>query len=138
MLLFFCVVIPVVVVIIIVVVVVSVVFLSYESTFQIWLKSSQEKLRYRWHWVCGGGWWWWSKVIFVSTPTFELSCGWVEVVTNPNFWVELWLSWGCYNSLHFLLWTFLILVLGLFPPFPDKLDLINLILSTAYDHNWIN
>ena len=28
-------------------------------------------------WVSG----WWFKVIFVSTPTFELSCGWVGVVT---------------------------------------------------------
>ena len=31
----------------------------------------------------GGGWMneWWCKVIFMSTPTFELSCGRVGVVT---------------------------------------------------------
>ena len=31
-----------------------------------------------------GGWWWWCKVIFRSNPTFELSCGWVGVVTIKN------------------------------------------------------
>ena len=32
-------------------------------------------------WVGGGGWWW-IKVIFMSNPTFELSWGWVVVVTK--------------------------------------------------------
>ena len=31
-----------------------------------------EDIEFVW-WVVGG--WWWSKVIFVSNPTFELSCG---------------------------------------------------------------
>ena len=60
---------------------------SHKPSFKVWLKSGQEQLRYWWHWVCGGGgggggWWWWSKVIFMSHPTFELSCGWVGVVTK--------------------------------------------------------
>ena len=55
---------------------------SYKPTFKVWLKSGEEQLRYWWHWVCvvGGGDGW-SKVIFVSHPTFELSWGWVGVVT---------------------------------------------------------
>ena len=32
--------------------------------------------------VAGGGGRWWRKVIFVSNPTFELSCGWVGGVTK--------------------------------------------------------
>ena len=32
-------------------------------------------------WVVVDGGWWWCKVIFMSNPTFELSCGWVGVVT---------------------------------------------------------
>ena len=53
---------------------------SHKPSFQVWLKLGQEQLRYRWHWVCGDGGWW-CKVIFVSSPTFELSCGRVGVVT---------------------------------------------------------
>ena len=38
-----------------------------------------------WVVVVGGvGGWWWSKVIFVSNPTFELSWGWVGVVTTGH------------------------------------------------------
>ena len=63
---------------------------STKPTFKVWLKFGQEPLRYWWHWVCGGGgccwwwwwWWWWCKVIFVSNQTFELSYGWVGVVTT--------------------------------------------------------
>ena len=35
-------------------------------------------------WCVGGWWWWWSKVIFMSNPTFELSWGWVGVVTKKT------------------------------------------------------
>ena len=51
---------------------------SHKPTFQVWLNSGQEQLRYWWYWVCGGGGWWW----VVSHPTFELSWGWVGVVTK--------------------------------------------------------
>ena len=30
-------------------------FWSHNPTIRVWLKLSQEQLRYRWHWVCGGG-----------------------------------------------------------------------------------
>ena len=52
---------------------------SQKPTFKVWLKLVQEQRRYCRHWVCGGGGW--IKVIFMSNPTFELSWGWVGVVT---------------------------------------------------------
>ena len=79
---------------------------SHKPTFKVWLKSGQEQLRYGWHWVCGGGgwWWWWvvgggwwwSKVIFLSNPTFELSWGWVWVVTIIKIILKVkFEGWSC-------------------------------------------
>ena len=56
--------------------------------------------------VVGGGWW--CKVIFVSHPTFELSWGWVGVVTIlhdiplSHPWWLFWLIFHLANQCHYL------------------------------------
>ena len=43
-----------------------------------WVSNSWDIAEIEFVWVVGG----WTKVIFMSHPTFELSWGWVGVVTN--------------------------------------------------------
>ena len=54
---------------------------SNKPSFNVWLKSGQEQLRYWWHWVCGGGG---LKSFSYQTQLFS----WVGAVTkyNENSW----------------------------------------------------
>ena len=68
-----------------------------ESLIKIGSVTAEILLTLSSRWVGGGWWWWWCKVIFVSHPTFQLSCGWVGVVTigeqlyqlHSQFWSNL-------------------------------------------------
>ena len=72
-------------------------------------------------------WWWWCKVIFVSNPTFELSWGWVGVVTNRSktWWnAPAWTNIIGTESQNCLYWNYRT------APFIDYQDNIESLLSS--------